>query len=427
MRQARKEALLHSFPEVPARYMSRMKDGKRAGNFAVLLTNGNELFVRCFHRYSAGKYPLAERQRYVFAADGSVRYGLSDTGKWKILKEFREPVFSQRVYGYADNSYTVLNPGAVEKSCVKYCCYDKAPDLLFEYLHLYCKHPNVEYLMKSGYAHLITARCTGWYGGTNYIETSKLINWKSNNLLKMLGLNRDEFKLLTGKEKHYEAYIMWREVFPKVKPADLLMIAEEFGYERGTMQRFCADTGLMPQRISRYLKEHNVLKYEYSDYLDQCEQLHYDLHDTAISMPHDFKAVYTRLTAIVKYNATKEMQEQLTQRMEERKPLEFASGALLIRQPESMQEIIDEGKALHHCVGGYAERHAKGALHIMFIRRADKPDVPYYTMEISTEGKIVQVRGLRNCNPTAAVKALIAAYTEYLAGIFGKQKARKTA
>ena len=42
--------------------------------------------------------------------------------------------------------------------------------------------------------------------------------------------------------------------------------------------------------------------------------------------------------------------------------------------------------------------------------------------------KIVQVRGLRNCNPTAAVKALIAAYTEYLAGIFGKQqKARKTA
>lgn len=427
MRQARKEALLHSFPEVPARYMSRMKDGKRAGNFAVLLTNGNELFVRCFHRYSSGKNVLAERQRYVFAKDGSVRYGLSDTGAWKILKEFREPVFSQRVYGYTDNTYTVLNPEAIRKSCVKYCCYDKAPNLLFAYLHLYCKHPNVEYLMKSGYKHLITARCTGWYGGRNYLESSKLINWKSNNLLKMLGLNRDEFKLLTGKEEYYEAYIMWREVFPKVKPADLLMIAEEFGYERGTMQRFCAVTGLMPQRISRYLKEHNVLKYEYSDYLDQCERLHYDLHDTAISMPRDFKGIHTRLTAIVKYNATKEMQEQLTQRMAERKPLEFAYGGLFIRQPESMQEIIDEGKALYHCVGGYAERHAKGKLHIMFIRTADKPDVPFYTVEVSQIGEIVQVRGLRNCKTTPEVDAFIEEYKQHLAAVFGKEKRRKSA
>ena len=425
MRQARKDALLHSFPEVPARFMRQMQNGRRAGNYAVFLTHGNELFARCYHRYYGGV--LVERQRYVFATDGSVRYGLSDTGGWKILKEFREPVFSHRVYGYVDNTYTVLNPGAVEKSCVKYCCYDKAPDLLFEYLHLYCKHPNVEYLMKSGYAHLITARCTGWYGSTNYIETSKLINWKSNNLLKMLSLNRDEFKLLTGNEKHYEAYIMWREVFPKIKPADLLMIAAEFGYERGTMQRFCADTGLMPHRISRYLKEHNVQKYEYSDYLDQCRKLRYDMHDTAISMPHDFQGIHTRLTAIVKYNATKEMQEQLTQRMEERKPLEFASGALLIRQPESMQEIIDEGKALYHCVGGYAERHANGKLHIMFIRRADKPDVPYYTVEVRTDGRINQVRGLRNCKTTPEVQAFIEEYEKHLAAVFGKEKRRKTA
>lgn len=427
MRQARKEELLRSFPEVPARFMRQMQDGKRAWNYAVLLTHGNELFVRCFHRYSAGRNPLAERQRYVFTKDGSVRYGLSDTGGWKILKEFREPVFSQRVYGYTDNSYTVLNPEAIGKSCVKYCCFDKAPDLLFEYLHLYCKHPNVEYLMKSGYAHLISSRCTGWYGGRNCLESSSLIDWKSNNLLKMLKLNREEFKLLQGNEKLYESYIMWREVFPKLRPADLLMIANEFGYERGTMQRFCAATGLMPQRISRYLKEHEVQKYEYSDYLDQCRKLRYNMHDTAISMPHDFQSVHTRLTAIVKYNATKEMQEALALRTAERKPLEYASGGLLIRQPESMQEIIDEGKHLCHCVGGYAERHANGKLHIMFIRKADKPDVPYYTMEISTEGKIVQVRGLRNCKTTPEVDAFIEAYKEHLAGIFGKQKARKTA
>ncbi len=76
MRQSRKEALLHSFPAVPARFVHQMQDGKSSENFAVMLTRGDELFVRCFHRFSKNyKNALAEVQRYVFAKDGSVRYG----------------------------------------------------------------------------------------------------------------------------------------------------------------------------------------------------------------------------------------------------------------------------------------------------------------------------------------------------------------
>ena len=428
MRQARKEALLHSFPEVPARFMQQMQDGKRSENFALMLTLGEELFVRCFHRYGRGyKNALAEVQRYVFAKDGSVRYGVDDCGKWQIRSEVREPVFYQQPYGYADKTYRVLNPEAIKKSDMKFCCYEDAPELLIEYLHLYCRHPNVEYLLKSGYKHLIAVRCTGWWGNKMYLQCSECINWKSNDLLKMLRLNRAEFKLLEGREKLYETYIMWREVFPKIKPEGLLTIAEQFRSENGTMQEVCKETGLKPDRLARYLKQHNIRTWDYRDYISQCRKLRYDLRDTSISMPRRFKEMHTRLSDLVKYNATQEMQKHFAEHVAKRKGLEFAFGALMIRQPESVQEIIDEGKALHHCVGGYAERHAKGALHIMFIRTADKPDVPYYTMEISTEGKIVQVRGLRNCNPTAAVKALIAAYTEYLAGIFGTQKARKTA
>ena len=75
MRQARKEELLRRFPAVPESITEKMK-GRLADNFAVFLTNGNELFVRCYHRYSDGK--LIERQRYVFAKDGSVRWGKDD-------------------------------------------------------------------------------------------------------------------------------------------------------------------------------------------------------------------------------------------------------------------------------------------------------------------------------------------------------------
>lgn len=429
MRQARKEALLHSFPSVPARFVHQMQDGKSSENFAVMLTRGDELFVRCFHRFSKNyKNALVEVQRYVFAKDGSVRYGADECGRWSVRKDVREPVFYHQPYGYANNSYKVLNISAIEKSCVKYCCYEDAPNLLIEYLHLYCKHPNVEYLLKSGYKHLIVARCTGWWGQNNRIECSRHINWKSNNLLKMLGLNRDEFKLLAGHEKYYEAYVEWREVFPKIKPEGLLTIAEQFKHEQGSMQNFCMDTGLKPDRIARYLKAHKIPNWEYSDYLSQCRKLKYDLHDTAISMPRRFKDMHTRLSEIVEYNATRKMQQCLTERIESRKPLEFAFGSLFIRQPADVMEIISEGKELHHCVGGYAERHANGKLHIMFIRRADKPDVPYYTVEVDLLGEIVQVRGLRNCKTTPEVDAFIEAYKEHLAEVFGiKQKVRITA
>lgn len=428
MRQARKDALLWSFPAVPAELMDKMK-GKYAANYVVLLTNGNELFARCYHRYFGGA--LVERQRYVFAKDGSVRYGRDDGKQWMVRKEFREPVFCQACYGYNfDNSYTLLNREAIWKSCMKYCCCNiYTGDLLLEYLHLYCKHPNLEYLMKSGFGCLIDDHYSGYWGGVRHVYADRNINWKSNNLLQMLRLNKDEFKLLLDKDntKYYDRYIMWRQAFPKCKPKDLLSISICFGHERGTMERFITSTGLTPQRITRYITEHSISTRDYSDYLSQCVQLKYDLHDTAISMPHDFMAMHTRLSAMIKHNETQEARKMFKENKEYRKRLEYASGGLFIRQPKNMTEIVNEGKLLHHCVGGYANRHAYMKLHIMFIRTTAKPDVPFYTVEVDLFGKIVQVRGQRNCKTTPEVQAFIEEYEKHLAAVFGKEKRRKTA
>lgn len=426
MKQARKDELLHRFPVVPSGIMEAMK-GRLAANFAVFLTNGNELFVRCFHRYSDGK--LIERQRYVFAKDGSVRWGKDDGAPWTVRKEFREPVFCQSNYGYNfDNSYTALNPDAITRSCMKYCCADLYKGgLLMEYLHLYCKHPNLEYIMKAGYGCLIDEYYTGFWGGIRHIAADRHINWKSNNLLKMLGLNRAEFRLLRGREKQYASYMTWREDYPDIKPKELLLLAEQFGYERGTLVRFTDATGLTPQRMARYLTEQGITKRDYDDYLRQCAQLRYNMHDTAIAIPHDFMAMHTRCSEMIRYNESQEARRKFKENMASRKRLEFAQDGLSIRQPKNMTEIVNEGKALHHCVGGYAQRHAYGKLHIMLIRTAEKPDVPFYTVEVDLFGKIVQVRGMRNCKTTPEVDAFIEAYKEHLAGIFGKQKARKTA
>lgn len=432
MKQERKEALLCAFPAVPEKINQIMTERKKgAENFVVLLTHGNELFIRCFHKYYRGD--LIERQRYVFAKDGFCRYGLDPGNNWVVRKDFREPIFSAGNYGgYFDNSYEVLNYKALKQSCMKYSCAELFNKTLMEYLRLYCKHPNIEYLVKSRYDGLIEETAVySWYGSYALnikLRVSSFVNLKSNNLLKMLGLNRTEFKLLQGQEKYYENYCQWRENYRNFKPDELLLMARAFGGELGTVETVETLTNVRLPRIAEYLCNGDISTHDYLDYLWQCRDLEYNTSDTAICMPHDFNAMHERLSEIIKYRHSEETLRLFKENYSPRKELEFANGKYIIRQPESMDEIIDEGAKLHHCVGGYAERHAKGVLTIMFLRKKSDPEKPYYTIEVSRDYKIVQCRGYRNNmanNPKPkAVSKFEERYQQYLNALIG-QKARK--
>lgn len=237
MKKERKEELLNRFPSVPEELKAAMiyREKKRyAANFVIFLTSGDELFARCFHRFYNGD--IVERQRYVFAKDGCCRYGSEDGESWTICTKFREPVFCSASYGYNfDNQYTLLNAEAVKRSCMRYSCFEMYKgSLLMEYLKFYIKHPNVEYLMKSGYGSVVGETEVGFYWSVRKkLDVYHRINWKSNNLLKMLGLNRDDFKALKGSEYLYEPYREWKEKYPKYKPSELLALSKMFNWNFG--------------------------------------------------------------------------------------------------------------------------------------------------------------------------------------------------
>ena len=401
MKKERKAALLHSFPALPDEYLEQMQGRNLAENFCVFLTNGHELFVRCYHRYCTGD--LIERQRYVFAKDGAVRYIFDEyegeNGTWRVASKFKEPRFASPYYPYGfNNTYSILNFDAYKHSDMKYSMLNEFRcECPLEYLRLYIRHPNIEYLVKSGYGGLIDVRYDGYYGTLFSLYVDHRVNLKSNDLLKMLRLNRTEFKALRDREKLYREYITFREQYPKAKPEDLINIANAYGGSQfGTLALVTQTklTGLKPQRLARY--SNKILMFEYRDYLDQCQKLEYDLHDTSISMPHDFHAIHERLSGIIRYRKNDLINKELAQRLGERRMFEYSSGELFLRQPATVDEIIAEGKALHHCVGGYAERHARGTTNIFFIRKKSDPDTPYYTIEVSNGYHIVQCRGYRN-------------------------------
>ena len=74
--------------------------------------------------------------------------------------------------------------------------------------------------------------------------------------------------------------------------------------------------------------------------------------------------------------------------------------------PKRANELVAEGRALHHCVGSYIDRVAEGRCLIVFVRRVEEPKKPYVTVEVR-DGKIAQIHGDHNSDPTEEVKKFV--------------------
>ena len=74
----------------------------------------------------------------------------------------------------------------------------------------------------------------------------------------------------------------------------------------------------------------------------------------------------------LKIKADEELDKQMAKLKEERKQYNFTAGGFLAKVAENSSELIIEGKTLHHCVGTYADRHAKGQCTIILIRKQER-------------------------------------------------------
>lgn len=77
---------------------------------------------------------------------------------------------------------------------------------------------------------------------------------------------------------------------------------------------------------------------------------------------------------------------------------EFTDGEYSVIMPDEPYKLTVEGTSLGHCVGGYIDKVVKRTTNIMFIRKAEAIDKPFFTVEILTDGTIEQIHGMRNCN-----------------------------
>ncbi len=150
----------------------------------------------------------------------------------------------------------------------------------------------------------------------------------------------------------------------------------------------------------------------YLDYLNMREARGYDLHNTVFLLPKELRRAHNQMVAEV--NAEKISERELEVRMKFpniqknyrklRNRFFYEDENYLIRPAKSAEEIVKEGRFLHHCVGGnnYLKKHDTGESYILLLRRKGEEDIPYITVEIKGE-KIAQWYGENDKKPDKSV------------------------
>ena len=152
-----------------------------------------------------------------------------------------------------------------------------------------------------------------------------------------------------------------------------------------------------------YMVKQNITISEYKHYKEQLNRYGLPL-DNSNLYPKDFRKAEDELIDLIvsleaKFDKDKTyMIKKLSSALREMPDIKDyigGSSGLIVKVPETAEELVKEGKKLHNCLGTYVDRVARGETTIFFIRRIDEPDKPFYAMEYAN-GQVRQLYTYNN-------------------------------
>ena len=333
------------------------------------------------------------------------RFGWYAEGFYKRKKWFEGSWRSAECKYY--NPYTIpINPEFIEKFPeYKYSGYRHfMGKCLIEFLKLYQKYPQVEYLVKLG---------------LHSIHDSVMI-------LKRIAKDKKFCRwLIAKKDEILTTHCYVTAILQAYKTGKPIKQAQVF-YER--KKRLERDSSLSPikelfkgqnlEQFFLYIDKQNISASRYRDYLTACNYLELDMAENKNRFPHNF--THWHDVRIDQYHA-KKAQADAAQRAE--LYAQFAAVAVkytalqktgkcgyAIVIAKSPAELLHEGEQLNHCVGkmNYDGKFVREETLIFFVRNMSNPDTPFCTIEYSPASKkILQCYGQKHTIPDESVNHFI--------------------
>ena len=260
---------------------------------------------------------------------------------------------------------------------------------IFNYLLKYEKHHEIEMVSKMGLDYLLNT-------------CPREIQWKRKGL-DFLGIDKRDIKL-----------------FRKIKPDSI----EDFNGVRDYLYKFniisssaynhlllvrqlIKDNQYANLKLSKYTLEYfekqDLSRWIVRDYYRFCEELGLPMNH-ANKYPDDMKTKHDELQELIKIKRSEKRDQDIIARVNnDLYKYRFTNSSMLITPANSTEDLVNESKELHHCVRSYDRSYAKGETNIFLIRECKEPNRPFFTLELSNDKEILQLRGDHNCAPSEPV------------------------
>lgn len=267
-----------------------------------------------------------------------------------------------------------------------------------KYLRLYQQRHKIETIMDLGLVYMVRDEIKSVaqsYYSMNVNNCFKGAQWKEKSPYKILGYDRREMKLI--KEARLEWHFLSK--FLVLKEDGLAMTVETINLVRRfdfwSIDKIKSES-LPIIKTLKYLEVQGA-RYSYlEDYWTMARRLGLDLDNPVIRFPKKLRDKHDELVQKIKWNESQALIEKFGKLAVAFEDESYSDGNICIRIAKSEKELIEEGKILKHCVGGYGKNHCDGRS-IFFVRKASEPDTPWYTLQVNLRtGEQIQLHGFEN-------------------------------
>lgn len=369
---------------------------------------------------------FSTRAMYLFG-NGSAKmvksYSWSRDGRWQLKKSAYSLAGTEMLNVRSFESFESIE-AAVKGTPFQYCMWERYKDryCLIKFFELASKYPlSVELLTKFGAARVVGTKLLGQ-------NTYRAVNWRAKSLTGLFKLSKQDIRAIRDSQIEWTPAALWllqearkegsklsvSEIAGVSSHAEVRLYMEELKYLRSFLKidkilRYAhKQYTLKDKKYSRFYSVGSVLT-SWRDYLRDCQKLQMDVHCESVLFPKDLHKAHQETIKRIKAKEDEVLNLKIRKRQASLKKYKFTKDGLLIRPATSSKEIIEEGSKLKHCVARYAEDYAAGKTIILFVRKVDDPDTPYYTVEVKNDA-VTQCYGKDNKKPSDDVSRFIESF-----------------
>ena len=263
------------------------------------------------------------------------------------------------------------------------------------------------------------------------------INWKGKTAQEVLRLDPARITRLKSMNGGFIAlgWLQYEKTSGRKISQENLKWLEAKGVDKATDWTWkCLSYVRSPEKFANYLRKQmellgkspNAVISDWIDYLGMAEKQKLDLTSEMFYKPKDLKAAHDDCVRNGQAREAAARAEEIRRKFpgieevlkEIRDKYTYEEGRYVIRVPETVAEIIQEGRSLGHCIDTtdrYFERILRKETFLVFLRKAERKDSSWYTLEIEPGGTIRQQRTTwnnQNKDEVEATKPFIHAWQQ---------------